>query len=154
MSKGTKRYSAGHLRKCIWRSLIIMNTVTIPSLICTIPGVSGDTVRRAVRALEIHGYIGKRPGRAGETTVYARTDDTPLLPATCHHCGKSFSLKVCEKDKETKKEKQTKREKLPQVETVAESGTKPAADYPYEGWHVLPQELKDRLTEEVTNDAA
>jgi len=170
-----KRYTAEELRRCIWRSLDIMKTVTVPILLGTIDGLGLGNARKGLRQLETHGYVVKKGGRVGGChQKYVRAQNVPLLPPLCERCGEEFAVKIC--DPALKREREKEREKEgKQIEDTARAarelfyeekekerekeraGRKGAADYPNEGDRVIPSELKERLErqlEGVSHDAA
>lgn len=148
MEKIKKRYTAAELRRNIWRSLDVLRVITIPALVGTIEGLGYDSAKKALRSLEIHGYVEKAGKRGGGHQQYVRSRKVALLPAVCEECGAPFSAKTCD-PLFREKEKERERER--------EEAQRAAA------WHKVPAELKERLEKglndyeeepEVAHDAA
>lgn len=140
-----KRYSAGYLRKCIWRCLEISASATIPDMVAGIEGIGFDSVKKALRQLEIHGYVKKHGGKRAGHQLYVKGRRAALLPVVCGCCKGAFATKTCDplqRERERKKER----------ERMRPSNN---AD-----WHRVPDELKARLelalnpATEVPDDAA
>lgn len=150
-----------------------MKTVTIPDLIAGIEGVSEGSARKALRQLEVHGYVQKTGETRGGHNKYARSSRVALLPAFCERCGGDFSGKTCDpaiKEKEREREREKERtalteqgrarvaEMVDRVNDIYEVPRLPAG--PVEQRNI-PAELKERLErqlngtdEEVPDDAA
>lgn len=178
MSNGKKRYTAKYLRKCVWRCFdIAASEVTIPLLISGIEGIGYDTAKKALRQLEIHGYVVKAGQKGKGPQLYARSRKTALLPDACERCGAGFEAKTCEpsfkkeREKEREKEKKSPRATRADADAAISRGIKELtfertgnpSDRP--DWHTVPEGVKDRLEryinehegrtpEEVTHDAA
>lgn len=132
-----KRYSAGYLRKCIWRCLYVSKEpLTIPDMVAGIEGIGFDSVKKALRQLEVHGYVVKSGGKRGGHQLYVKGRRTALLPAACECCKAPFAVKTCDPE-----EREREREK--EKERMRPSNN---AD-----WHKVPAELKTRLERQLNN---
>lgn len=168
-----KRYSAGYLRKCIWRCLEISVSATIPDMVAGIEGIGFDSVKKALRQLEIHGYVVKSVGKRGGHQLYVKGRRAAVLPNVCGCCKAPFAAKTCDSsftEKERKKEKEresaTRGERgqsrvAEMVERVNQLGNYPRLPAgPAAITREVPAELKARLelalnpATEVPDDAA
>lgn len=155
MAKEKKRYTAEMLRRCIWRGLGALKAAAIPELMGVIPGIGRDSVKKAVRSMEIHGYVAKNGKKTRWGMQYAHTYKKrlfPQLPPVCERCGEPFSAKICDPSLKEKK-KQREREKVAAPPAYVPAEIDPAT------WHKIPAEITKRLElalndEEVAHDAA
>lgn len=105
-----KRYSAVYLRTCIWRCLEISRAATIPDMVAGIEGIGVDSVKKALRQLEVHGYVVKSGGKRGGHQLYVKGRRTALLPAACECCTAPFAARTCDSSF-TEKERKKKEER-------------------------------------------
>lgn len=93
-----------------------MRTATIPELTGVIEGIGVDSIRKALRQLEIHGYVIKAGTRAGHHR-YEKSRRIPLLPPVCGACGAGFAAKTCDPlFKEKERERERKKEEAARAE--------------------------------------
>lgn len=74
-----------------WQSMRILRRFTIPDL-CRTAGARTNNMRKFVRALARHGYVGKFggyvSGRSGDYQAWRLIRDTgPDYPLRCERCG-------------------------------------------------------------------
>lgn len=131
-----KRYSAEYLRRCIWRCLDISVSATIPDMVAGIEGIGFDSVKKALRQLEIHGYVVKSVGKRGGHRLYVKGWRVAVLPVVCGCCKGAFATKTCDP-------LQREREREKERERMRPSNN---AD-----WHRVPDELKTRLERQLNN---
>jgi len=104
------------LRQNIWRSIRIMRTFTIPTLMTTVPGLKYENCQKFVRNLVKHRYVSKiggyKGGRAGDFQMYVICKDTgPIVPVLGIGRTEKFLVTGKERKKETKKESEKEKER-------------------------------------------